>query len=39
LLEQRWCRPLAAARVRYRAELIAGGPKELIEFAGSEEAA
>jgi len=38
LLEQRWCRPLAAARVRYRAELIAGGPKALIEFAGSEEA-
>jgi nucleotide-binding universal stress UspA family protein len=29
---------LAAARVRYRAELIAGGPKALIEFAGSEEA-
>jgi nucleotide-binding universal stress UspA family protein len=38
LLEQRWCRPLAAARVRYRAELIAGGPKALIEFAVSEEA-
>jgi nucleotide-binding universal stress UspA family protein len=38
LLEQRWCRPLAAARVRYRADLIAGGPKALIEFAGSEEA-
>ena len=38
LLEQRWCRPLDAAHVRYRAELIAGGPKALIELAGSEEA-
>ena len=38
LLEQRWCGPLAAARVRYRADLITGGPKALIEFAGSEEA-
>ena len=27
LLEQRWCRPLAAAGVRYRAELITGGPR------------
>ena len=38
LLEQRWCRPLAAAGVRYRAEMIAGGSKALIEFATSQEA-
>lgn len=38
LLDQRWCRPLADADVRYRGELIAGGPEALIEFAGSEEA-
>jgi hypothetical protein len=29
LLEERWCRPLAAAGVRYRAEMIAGGSKAL----------
>lgn len=38
LLEQRWCRPLAAAGVRYRAEMIEGGPKALIELAESEDA-
>jgi nucleotide-binding universal stress UspA family protein len=38
LLEQRWCRPLAAAGVRYRAEMITGGSKALIEFATSQEA-
>ena len=38
LLEQRWCRPLAAAGVRYRAEMIPGGSKALIEFATSQEA-
>ena len=33
LLQERWCRSLAVARVPYRAEVIAGGPKALIEFA------
>jgi nucleotide-binding universal stress UspA family protein len=37
-LELQWCRPLAEAGVRYRAETIEGGPKALIELAESEDA-